>query len=114
MNAPERNPPDASDEKAKLYIDTIARLEKQIAGLEAMRRTLKWYFVACLVLAVPAFFAHWLASLGVLILGGSIWGVGGYLAFVHVSEDKHAIADAREILASLRGEAPPHAARPNW
>ena len=91
------------DERQHLYTETITRLERQIEGLERNRRTLKWYLVGGLVLAVGASLLHWIAALAAILLGATVYLVGHYISMVHIAEDKSAIADAKAVLSALEG-----------
>jgi hypothetical protein len=93
----------ADAEKIALYKANVERLEKQVAGLEVMRARLGPMSLGILALALPAFFVSKLAVLAVMVGAVSVFGVGHYIALMHVTEDREAIRIARRALEELQG-----------
>jgi hypothetical protein len=91
--------------KIALYEANIARLEGQIARIEKGRRSYRWIALASVVLAPFGLFLHPIAPVMTLLVGVSIYFVGHYIAFMHITEDNNAKALSLESIAALRDTA---------
>ncbi len=92
------------NERLALYTATEARLKKQIAELSRGRRRLVWLVpltIVCSAFAMP--FNLWLAA-GAATIGFTLYGVGTYIATVHLAEDRHALAKATRELDAIRSK----------
>ena len=92
-------------QKLALYEATLARLEDQLAGLQRGRKKLIWVLYATLVVSPVLFFVvAKIVGLIVFVGGSSVYGVGHYIAMVHIVEDGSAITAARATIEELRVE----------
>ncbi len=90
------------DERAIAYEESIERLTAAIVKLRSEQKRMKWVLLATLVATPLAFL--WNVTAGILVgIGGlSMFGVGHYVVYMHIQEDKLTIANAKRRIAALR------------
>jgi len=94
--------PEERKQKAEAYRASIERLTKANADLRTERGRYKWVAIATLVVAPILYFASGMTAMIIaLIVGGSVFGVGQYVVFAHIQENKLTIKSARQMLDTL-------------
>jgi len=92
---------DARDERIESYRASIDRLKRVNADLRAEQRRMKWVAIATVVLSALAYAASHTVGIFALLVGGSAFGVGHYVLFMHIHENKLTIRSARQTIAAL-------------
>lgn len=86
------------------YEDTLVRLQGQVAGLERGRARLKWAMPIAVLLCPAGFLVHAGLAFAIVATGGFVWGIGSYIATVHIMADESAIGELSHQIEQLRAK----------